>query len=601
MLLFPPHWTPTMPHLALPALTAYLRAQGIEVIQRDLNVEVFDRVLTQDYLESAIQRLRDERRPSRNRSQHDSHIPQQTIRWALEDGPQLAAQVEDAKATFRGEAFYDGEASLQAFEVIGQSLAIASLPFYPAALELGRYVPAAAVDSSRTLLQAVRDPLHNMFIELYRRSILPDIQREAPDLVGISFSTMDQMLAGMTLAHQIREAGLACHITVGGPHITMLREQLPRVPQLYDLIDSAIVFSGQLPLLRLVEALSDGAAVAGDLSSVPNLIYRDGDQVRANPVGRPLSMEALPTPDFHGLPLDRYLAPRPVLPLLTARGCYYGKCAFCNQGYGGDEPFSQLSAGRVVEQMLALKERYGTRHIFFADEAITPRNLREMSSRLEEAGASSEERVASHKERGAAVEWITCVRFEKALSQSLLERMARAGCRMLLFGLEAAAGSTMRAIDKGIRVAEVERILRQSAEAGIWNHLFFFFGFPGETIQDAQETIDLIYRHKQHSHSAAPGTFLLERYAPAHLHPRRYGIAQISDPPDKDLSIYFDYRVNAGMDEALADFALSRFLEVLPRKRYGQYYVHDTYRFLYASHLREQGKPLPPWLVPETT
>jgi anaerobic magnesium-protoporphyrin IX monomethyl ester cyclase len=578
MLLFPPHWTPTMPHLALPALTAYLRAQGVEVIQRDLNVEVFDRVLTQDYVESAIQRLRDVRRSS----QHTSHVPQQTIRWALADGPHLAAQVEDAKNTFRGQAFYDGEASLQAFEVIGQSLAIASLPFYPAGLELGRYVPAAAVDSSRTLLRAVRDPRHNMFIELYRRSILPDIQREAPDLVGISFSTMDQMLAGMTLAHQIKEAGLACHVTVGGPHITMLREQLPRVPQLYDLIDSAIAFSGQVPLLRLVEALDGGA----DLSAVPNLIYRDGDQVRANPVGKPLSMEALPTPDFHGLPLDRYLTPRPVLPLLTARGCYYGKCAFCNQGYGGEEPFSQLSAGRVVEQMLALRDEYGARHIFFADEAITPRNLREMSSRLEELGAP--------------VEWITCVRFEKTLSQALLERMARAGCRMLLFGLEAASGSTMRAIDKGIRVAEVERILRQSAEAGIWNHLFFFFGFPGETIEDAQETIDLIYRHKQHSHSAAPGTFLLERYAPAHLHPRRYGITQIADPPDKDLSIYFDYRVNAGMDEALADFAMSRFLETLPRKRYGQYYVHDTYRFLYASYLREQGKPLPPWLIPET-
>ena len=170
---------------------------------------------------------------------------------------------------------------------------------------------------------------------------------------------------------------------------------------------------------------------------------------------------------------------------------------------------------------------------------------------------------------------------------------------MLLFGLEAAARSTMSAIDKGIQVAEVERILRQSAEAGIWNHLFFFFGFPGETIEDAQETLNLIYRHKQHSHSAAPGTFLLERYAPAHLHPNKYGITRISEPAEKDLAIYFDYQVRAGMDEALADLAMSRFLDVLPRKRYGQYYVHDTYRFLYASHLRAQGKPLPPWLVPE--
>ena len=50
MLLFPPNWTPTMPHLALPTLTAYLRERGVEVLQRDLNLEVFDEILTQEYM-----------------------------------------------------------------------------------------------------------------------------------------------------------------------------------------------------------------------------------------------------------------------------------------------------------------------------------------------------------------------------------------------------------------------------------------------------------------------------------------------------------------------------------------------------------------------
>ena len=50
MLLFPPNWTPTMPHLALPTLTAYLRANGVEAIQRDLNLEVFDEILTRNFI-----------------------------------------------------------------------------------------------------------------------------------------------------------------------------------------------------------------------------------------------------------------------------------------------------------------------------------------------------------------------------------------------------------------------------------------------------------------------------------------------------------------------------------------------------------------------
>jgi hypothetical protein len=49
-----------MPHLALPALAAYLRAHGIEVIQRDLNVEVFDQVLSGRHLRAVRRRLRKE-------------------------------------------------------------------------------------------------------------------------------------------------------------------------------------------------------------------------------------------------------------------------------------------------------------------------------------------------------------------------------------------------------------------------------------------------------------------------------------------------------------------------------------------------------------
>ena len=132
VLLFPPHWTPTMPHLALPTLTAYLRAQGIEVIQRDLNLEEFDQVLTRAYLKRAVQRLRQVRQDS-SRNRHTlSHISPEALHRALAAGPQLAEQVESAKSTLRSDAFFDGEASLQAFEVLGQGLEVASLPFLEA-------------------------------------------------------------------------------------------------------------------------------------------------------------------------------------------------------------------------------------------------------------------------------------------------------------------------------------------------------------------------------------------------------------------------------------------------------------------------------------
>ncbi|MEJ2346731.1 MAG: radical SAM protein, partial [Gammaproteobacteria bacterium] len=171
--------------------------------------------------------------------------------------------------------------------------------------------------------------------------------------------------------------------------------------------------------------------------------------------------------------------PSLVLPLQTSRGCYHGKCAFCNVGYGYPSPYRQVDAERLVEHMLALTKRYGVRHIFFADEAISPRTLRDLAAALEGLGSP--------------LHWCGCARFEKALKRELLERMARGGCRMLLFGLETASPPIMQYMAKGTQLDCMRRVLQDSAWAGIWNHTFFFFGFPGETIDHAQETVNFVY------------------------------------------------------------------------------------------------------------
>jgi radical SAM superfamily enzyme YgiQ (UPF0313 family) len=399
------------------------------------------------------------------------------------------------------------------------------------------------------LLQAVNDPQHNTFLHLFKQIILPDIEHEQPDLVGISITTIGQMLAGMTLAHLIKQAGLQCHVTVGGPHITMLRDRLPQIPALFNVIDSAIVFDGELPLLRLVEALDDES----DLSDVPNLIYKAGDQILANPAS-PMphrqASETDDTPDFDGLPLTRYLAPELILPLRTAHGCYYGQCGFCNVGYGSGKGFYPLPVDQLLEQIETLRQKYRVRHIFFADEAVTPRTLRLLSARL--------------TAQGSPIDWCGAVRFERALSKSLLEEVSRGGGRMLFFGLETASERMIDHMAKGTRRETMSRILKESAQAGIWNHAFYFFGFPTETMEDAQDTIDFLYAHQDSIHSASPGEFVLECYSPVHLDPARFGIRQIIAKPERDLAVYFGYDLESGIDPATAHTVGERLLKELP-------------------------------------
>src|SRR6187551_2618950 len=68
-LVYPPTCDPTAPYLAVPMLTGFLRANGVEVLPIDANVEAFDALLTpqrmadlRDRLEARLGEL--DRRPA---------------------------------------------------------------------------------------------------------------------------------------------------------------------------------------------------------------------------------------------------------------------------------------------------------------------------------------------------------------------------------------------------------------------------------------------------------------------------------------------------------------------------------------------------------
>jgi anaerobic magnesium-protoporphyrin IX monomethyl ester cyclase len=584
MLIAPPVWTPTMPHLALPSLTAYLRQTGVNVQQRDLNIEAFDHVLTRDFVLSSLGRVA-ERRPSYVHPQSESRvrhigraIAPAALDWARSTGPSLANEVESAKALIKSQAFFDGARSRPAFETLMGALQLASLPYFPASLSMHTYTSQYRHDSSRALLAAVRDQDSNVFVRLFERLIMPDVLRWQPEVIGISIPSVHQVIAALTLASLVRQSGLRTHVTVGGPMITLWRELLPRVPQMFELFDSAVVFDGEEPLLRLCEAVDAGAG----LDRVPNLIYRDGSVVRTNERVVPHRLSDMPTPDFDGLPLDKYLVPELVLPLATSRGCYHGRCSFCNVGYGEVVTFSRMPGNLALEQVTSVAAKHGSRHVFLVDEAITPRVARDISHGL--------------LRLGSAVRWASCARFEPAFTSGLLQTMADGGCQMLLFGLETGSPSVAERMAKRTRLDVTRRVLGDSARAGIANHVFLFFGFPGESIEDAQATADFVYENGRHIHSTSVGTFLLQRYAQAHSEPAVFGITRIVERADADLACYFDYEVASGLDSATAEVVVERLQDVLPVHPDPQFYVNQIYRFLHCSHLRDIGQPLPLWL-----
>jgi len=565
-----------MPHMAVPSLTAYLRQRGVQVTQWDLNIEVFDEILSRRYLSGLVRRLQREGR-SRSDTANQPPAQQKLLRWANTEGRALASKVDDAKAIVRSNRFYEAAAGLEAWVTLNQALTLASVPHFPSRIHLTGYDSAYPVDASRAILAAVSDRQLNLFHDLLRRIALPRIARERPDIVGISVTSARQVISAFTLAYLIKEAGIKTHITLGGKMITCWRDQLPKARPLFRLCDSAVTYAGEEALWQLVEAVEGHK----DLSSVPNLIYRDHSRIVRNEVQPALPVGELPLPDYDGFPLRRYLAPEPLLPISASRGCYWHRCAFCNVGHGESQSYQEKQAAKVHAEMLALAQAYGVRHFFFSDEAVSPRILKLLSRRM----------VA----QGTDLDWACAARFERSLDAPTLQTMARAGCKMLMYGLESGSQRILDRMDKGTSLDIARRILKDGAEAGIWNHIFFFFGFPGETIQDAQETVDFFYGNRAHIHSACSGTFMLERYSKVMGSPERYDVSRVIQPHDRDLSYYYDYSVSSGINATDAEQVEAHFIDSLPGKKLAHLYFHDIYRFLYATQFDEKT-PFPTML-----
>ena len=280
LLLFPPEWVPTAPYLALPSLTAVLRENGIDVVQKDINVEMYDHIFTRGFLlfvKSRIdQRLRDyrEKQGMGRITKEERDIKGMLKEYSYVDLEHHINEVEKAKEIMRGPEFYDvskAEWSLNAFrEVMGYVSAAyhpEDINFYPVESNLNIYSQWVSGD----FLKAPHDDSVNEYAYICRQLVFPIIEDEKPDLVGISIGTPVQLMSGVTFSTLIKEKYPENHVTVGGNIITRLREEFQKKEQFFGTaFDSIIFYEGEHPIVWLTEAL-DGKRKMEDVPKIITL------------------------------------------------------------------------------------------------------------------------------------------------------------------------------------------------------------------------------------------------------------------------------------------------------------------------------------------
>lgn len=525
ILVFPPVWLPIVPHLAVPVLTAYLREKGFEVVPVDANLEFFTKyLLTRKTLDRLLDQLR------LRLHQDPQSLPQELREKAVNRlglWEKAAHKVEHLQGVLRlEESFFNPNEVLPAIEDLYQLMEMASLSGWPGRISFN-YYRRGDIWSKEDLARLCTDPVRNVFLPFWREMVNQSFKRINPSLVGISISSVHQFIAAMTLARLIREEMPATHVVVGGKHLLRIQEKLIQHSFFFqDYFHSAVLHEGEEPLAMLMGQLESG----GGLASVPGLVYMENRSPRMTPPKPPPALGELPPPDFSDVLWQDYLVPRPYAPLRMSRGCYWGKCTFCIRY--GTERVDFLEPRQVVGEMERLGELYGVRDFTVNDDCMPPEYWEELC-----------QEILIRKLKVSMLIWAKPV---PGFTAKRLKKMAQAGVRQIRWGVESAHPRVLRLMRKGTTVSGMREVLERSGHAGIWNHACFILGFPTETREEAETTLDFLRSHRDRIHSFILYPFVLYENTHIFANPREFSIQEITrkSTPFFDL---LEYRTKRGM------------------------------------------------------
>jgi len=258
---------------------------------------------------------------------------------------------------------------------------------------------------------------------------------------------------------------------------------------------AAVVVSGEgeVTLVELLGALSgaggsDGAGRAGgseDLQVIDGLCFRDenGRVVRTRPRGTIRQLDSLPFPAWDLVDIERYRGMWRAhhgyfsMNLVTTRGCPY-HCNWCAKPIYGQR-YAARSPEHVVEEMAWLKRTFRPDHLWIADDifGLKPGWIEQFAALIQA--------------RDAATPFKCLLRADQVTAE-IARALHAAGCQIAWIGAESGSQRILDAMEKGTRVEQIGDATRLLHEAGVDVGFFLQFGYPGETRDDIDRTIEMV-------------------------------------------------------------------------------------------------------------
>lgn len=355
---------------------------------------------------------------------------------------------------------------------------------------------------------------------LSRPEIVALVERAARcPLVGVNVSFSMQMAAAIALARRIKSVAPGALLVLGGSQISLLHQRdLERLAGL-PFVDAVCRYEGEIALHELHRAAQGEIA----LEDVPNIVFENRKgELQTNSHVPSVPLNDLPLPAFNEEELPLYESRS--LPVNVTRGCYWGKCTFCDYVKlmaPGQTRYIGRDVKLVVDDIVALQSRFGTTDFKLITEALPP------------AWAAS----FSKEMRGRAVRatfWSYLKNERKDIwTHDLLSLMRAAGFTRVTCGVESTTDRVLKVIDKGTTQEMIRDNFEGFANVGIQADFNLIPDYPTTTLAEAADGVRFVLENRDVIRRINPQMFDLSVQSAVAGSPEQFGIEVTSNIPEK--------------------------------------------------------------------
>lgn len=307
------------------------------------------------------------------------------------------------------------------------------------------------------------------------KTTLRSLIAKEPLLIGITSMTGEQLGHTADILKFVKSISPIPSV-LGGIHATLMPAQSVMFPY----VDIVCAGEGDFTLYEIAECLYEKKS----LHNVKGIYFKEAGRVVFTGKREPVKdLDILPLPPYELLSLDRYstfeIGEGNSATVFTSRGCPY-RCKFCASTVAYPV-WRGFSVDRVMNNIRLLQDKYGISNIYFQDDNL--------------AGSVPRFKDLIHRmsEMDEKIRWGTLgIRADAIckLDREDMERLVKSGCHNLDIGVETGSPRVNKFIRKDESLDTIREANRRLAPYPIKVKYTFIIGFPTETEEEVDESVD---------------------------------------------------------------------------------------------------------------